>query len=201
MEDLAAQSGKKTNDNKVKFLKSLLHKLDSMLFCVYNKSDFVQYRTTEIGQTEDDMEINKYLIKLITAAKGLEQLDLFMGKATLSKTEFRLLQEVVMEQEKGNDIISSELARRLGITRSAISQLVTKLERENIVKRAPSDIDRKIAYIRLSDYATAMFIQQCERANAVMEELEEQFGKERLEGFFAEYDELCNSFCSLKRTY
>ncbi len=143
------------------------------------------------------MEINKYLIKLITAAKGLEKLDLFMGKATLSTTEFRLLQEVVIEQEKGQDIISSELARRLGITRSAVSQIVTKLEKANVVQRTASDFDRKIAYIRLSDYARSMFVQQCEQANAAMEELEKRFGKKRLENFFSEYDELCKSFCEI----
>lgn len=143
------------------------------------------------------MEINAYLIKLITAAKGLEKLDLFMGKATLSTTEFRLLQEVVIEQEKGQDIISSELARRLGITRSAVSQIVTKLEKANVVKRTACDSDRKIAYIRLSDYAHAMFLRQCEQANSAMEELEKKFGKARLEHFFEEYDELCNSFCQI----
>lgn len=143
------------------------------------------------------MEINNYLVKLIETAKGLEKLDFFMGKATLSKTEFRLLQEVVIEQEKGKDIISSELARRLGVTRSAISQIVTKLERENIVKRTASETDRKIAYIRLSDYASSMFMQQCERANSAMEELVAMFGEERLDRFITEYDELCKAFCKI----
>ncbi len=147
------------------------------------------------------MEINKYLIKLIEAAKGLEGMDFFMGKASLSKTEFRLLQEVVMEQEKGNDIISSELARRLGITRSAVSQIVTKLEEKDIVKRTAAQYDRKIAYIRLSDHARTMFSQQCMRANAAMEELETQFGKKRLERFIAEYDELSKAFCKIVESH
>lgn len=143
------------------------------------------------------MEINKYLIKLIETAKGLERLDFFMGQAALSKTEFRLLQEVILEQEKGKDIISSELARRLGITRSAVSQIVTKLENQNIVKRAAAEFDRKIAYIRLSDYAQTMFARQCERANSAMEELERQFGTDRLDRFIDEYDELCKAFCEI----
>ena len=143
------------------------------------------------------MEINKYLVKLIEVAKGLEKLDFFMGQATLSKTEFRILQEVIMEQERGKDIISSELARRLGITRSAVSQIVTKLENENIVKRTAAEFDRKIAYIRLSDYAQSMFVKQCERANSAMEELGKQFGTERLDKFIDEYDELCKAFCKI----
>ena len=143
------------------------------------------------------MEINQYLVKLIEASKGMESLDLFMGKATLNKTEFRLLQEVVMERERGNEIISSELAKRLHITRSAVSQIVTKLERENVVKRVAAENDRKIAYVQLSDYASSMFLQQCRRANAAMEALEKEFGKERLEQFIGEYDELCKAFCTI----
>lgn len=145
------------------------------------------------------MEINEYLIKLINAAKELENLDFFMGKATLTRTEFRLVQEVVEESERGKNIISSELARRLGITRSAISQIVTKLEQKNIVKRTAAKYDKKIAYICLSDYAATMFRKQCENANAIMEEIEARFGKERLEKFMAEYDELREVFRDVKK--
>ena len=88
------------------------------------------------------MEINEYLIKLIQTTKDLECLDFFTGDAQLGKTEFRLLREIVMEGENGGKIISSQLARRLGITRSAVSQIVTKLEKKNIVKRVDSP-DRK----------------------------------------------------------
>ncbi len=143
------------------------------------------------------MEINQYLVKLIEASKGMESLDLFMGKATLNKTEFRLLQEVITRREMQQNIISSELAKKLGITRSAVSQIVTKLEGKNLVKRTPSDYDRKIAYICLSDYAASMFEQHCERANALMEKVVERFGKKKLDKFIADYDELREIFRSV----
>ena len=87
------------------------------------------------------MEINEYLLKLMLVAKDMEQLGVFGENASLSKTEFRLVRELVMEEKLGNKIISSELARRLGITRSAVSQLVNKMEEREIVKRVDSLTD------------------------------------------------------------
>ena len=81
------------------------------------------------------MEINEYLIKSFELMRSLENIDFFDGVTNLSRTEFHLLREVILEAEKGKNIISSELARRLGITRSAVSQIVTKMEQRGIVKR------------------------------------------------------------------
>ena len=135
------------------------------------------------------MEINEYLIKFFQIVRDMENMDFFAGMAKLSRTEFRLLREVVMEEEKGRSIISSELARRLGITRSAISQIVTKLEAKGIVKRVDSPTDRKIAYIRLSDSSLAVFEEQCKEANAIMERVVELLGEDKMNAFFAAYEQ------------
>lgn len=145
------------------------------------------------------MEINSYLIKLLQIAKELEGIDFFLGKAELSKTEFRLLREVIVERDKGKDIISSELARRLGVTRSAVSQIVTKLEEKNIVKRTASSTDKKIAYIQLSEYSASLFEEQCRSANSFIERAIEEFGEQRLQNLFSEYDAMLKICCKIKK--
>ncbi len=134
------------------------------------------------------MEINKYFIKLLQSIKAMDGLDFFMGKGKLSQTEFRLLLEIVLEGEKGKEIISSELARRLGITRSAVSQIVTKLEEKDVVKRVGSSTDKKIAYVKLSDKALAVFDEQGKRVNMLMESVVKEFGEDRMLSLIAEYD-------------
>ena len=136
------------------------------------------------------MQFNEYLVKLIKTTRELENLDFFMGKAKLSKTEFRLMQEILVEREKGKGVISSELARRLGVTRSAISQVVTRLEERGIVKRVPSDTDKKIAYVELSEYTITLFEEQCARANVCIERVAAEFGEERLKNLIKENEEL-----------
>ena len=135
------------------------------------------------------MEINEYLVKSFQLVRDMENMDFFAGVARLSRTEFRLLREVVMEEQKGRSIISSELARRLGITRSAISQIVTKLEQKGIVKRIDSPTDRKIAYIRIADSAIPVFNEQCQEANAIMERAVELLGEDKMKAFFNAFEE------------
>lgn len=139
------------------------------------------------------MEINEYLIKLIQIVKDMENLDFFMGGAKLSKTEFRLLREVIMEGEQGKSIISSELARRLDITRSAVSQIVTKMEERGILKRAASPTDRKIAYVQLSDRAYAVFEEQCGQANGIMERVVDKLGEDKIRTLIRLYDEFSSA--------
>lgn len=136
------------------------------------------------------MEINEYLIKCFQLMRNMENIDFFAGAHELSRTEFRLLREVILEEEKGMNIISSELARCLGITRSAVSQIVTKMEKDGIVTRVDSPTDRKIAYICLSQNARAVFEEQCKEANATMERIVEEIGEEKVNQFFSLYDEL-----------
>lgn len=139
------------------------------------------------------MEINEYLIKCIQLMRNMENIDFFAGVHELSRTEFRLLREVILEAEKGKSIISSELARRLGITRSAVSQLVTKMEKDGVVNRVASPTDRKIAYIRLSENSRVVFEEQCRKANATMERIVAEVGEDKVRDFFNLYDEFSKS--------
>ena len=129
------------------------------------------------------MEINEYLVSFFNIVREIESINMFEQKSKLSGTEFRMLREIILEREKGKDIISSELSRRLGITRSAVSQIVTKLEKKNIVKRTASDTDRKIAYVRLSDHA-----------NRVISQVVQIYGEDKMNELVAACKELSRVF-------
>lgn len=135
------------------------------------------------------METNEYLLRLIQITKDMEALDLFADCGKLSKTEFRLIREIVKEREQGRNIISSELARRLGITRSAVSQIVTRLEQQGVVTRTPSAVDRKIAYICFSERSLAVFDQQCREANDIMDRVIGELGEDKMKLLIQTYDE------------
>lgn len=145
------------------------------------------------------MESGKYLNKLILTVKFMESLNLLPTNAHLTQTEFRLIREIVMEREAGNQIISSELARRLNITRSAVSQIVTKLENRGIVKRTASPTDRKIFYVVLSETSLAVFKQQCDEANKLINRVVEEFGKEKTDRLIELYEEFAAVFDKLSK--
>ena len=140
------------------------------------------------------MESGKYLNKLILTVKFMEGLDMMPASTNLTQTEFRLLREIVMEREAGKQIISSEIARRLNITRSAVSQLVTKLEKRGIVERTASPTDRKIFYVVLSESSLNVFKKQCDEANKLINRVIEVFGKEKTDQLIELYEEFASVF-------
>lgn len=133
---------------------------------------------------------NRYLVRLIRVAKAVCNFDFFPGSTNLTRTEFQLLQEVIAERSQGKDIISSELARRLGITRSAVSQTVAKLEKRGVIKRMASEYDKKIAYIRLSDKCAEIYESQCKQAAEFLEAVVMEFGIDRFHRLLDENDAL-----------
>lgn len=136
------------------------------------------------------MELNDYISVLLEFGKEYEDLNIFCYHETLSKTEFRLLREVALEQKKGNRMISADLAKRLGITRSAVSQIVTRLEKKQLLKRVSAEDDRKIAYIEFSKKALELYERQNSRVNEFVSSVVDRFGEERLNAFIAEYHSL-----------
>lgn len=143
------------------------------------------------------MEINDYLIQFFEIVQELETVKLFPEMSKFTPTEFRILREVILEEKKGKHIISSELARRVGVTRSAVSQIVTKLEQKGIVKREDAPDDRKIAYIVVSDGISSLFDKEYETVNATMERIVETFGREKMDAMMG----LCREFVSIVKNF
>lgn len=136
------------------------------------------------------MESYELLLRLIQRSKEMDEYEYPMGKRDMSKTEFRLLREVLLEERSGRKIISSELARRLRVTRSAVSQIVSKLEEQNILQRIPSHEDKKIAYIGLSPQAKEILEERFMFMDLLIRKTIERYGEKRLERLISEFDEL-----------
>lgn len=86
-------------------------------------------------------------------------------------------------------LISAEIARRLKVTRSAVSQIVCKLEERGIIERVPAGDDKKIAYIKLTDKTVELFNEQLKHVNKFMEGVVEEYGENKLKELIRSYDE------------
>ena len=103
-------------------------------------------------------EQNKeYLHKIFTMFRDLEIAINAQRHEKYSNTEIRLMNEIVYASAEGERLISTELATRLALTRSAISQIVNKLEGEDMVRRVPDEVDKKIAYIELTEKSASAY--------------------------------------------
>lgn len=138
----------------------------------------------------NEIELNDYLVRFLSIVQGLDATKLFPEVAKLTKTEFRILREIAVEQQKGGHIISSELARRVGVTRSAISQIVNKLEGRGVLIRTNAPNDKKIAFVEFSQKAYDLFNKECARVNIIMESVVAQFGAERMNEWISSCEEI-----------
>ena len=111
-------------------------------------------------------------------------------ESKLNRTELRLVSEVIAAQYEGERVISTQLAKRLGITRSAVSQMVAKLEAEGVLRRLPSEHDKKIAYVEIAEDALEQYGDELDKALGLLGDIVNEFGEEkftRMCGLFREF--------------
>lgn len=150
-------------------------------------------KTKEVEMIQNAVGEEKYLNALFVILRKGESLSV-AGKTTrFNGTEIRLIGEILNAKYMGKRLISTQLAKRLSVTRSAISQLVSRLEKQGILKRAADEVDRKIAYVELTDEALEAYGADLKVYVNSVSKIVKKFGVERFETMCA----LCNEFCSL----
>ncbi len=128
----------------------------------------------------------KYLRALYDMLKRRENFTLTAKKEGFNDTELRLIGEVLTAKKEGKRLISTELATRLGITRSAVSQIVQRLEKQGVVCRLPDAVDRKIAYVEITEEATELYKKEADRCAAFLARVVEKYGKGRFDKLYEE---------------
>jgi DNA-binding MarR family transcriptional regulator len=114
-------------------------------------------------------------------------------KALFNRTELRLLSEVVAAQYEGERVISTQLAKRIGVTRSAVSQMVANLEEKGVLRRVASPVDKKIAYVEVAEEALETYGEELSEALAFLGDVVEEFGEDN----FAQMCKLFREFVGI----
>ena len=144
---------------------------------------------------EENKEYLRRIFAMLKKTEGLMDLEANHG---LNTTELRLVSEIVLAEVEGYRLISTQLAKKLGVTRSAVSQMVNKLEKDGIIVREADDVDKKIAYVVLTDWAKAHFQDDLKIYAEFVSQLVARFGVARLEKLFALMDEFVETASLLK---
>lgn len=99
-------------------------------------------------------------------------------KDNISCSELSVL-KVLCESEKENKKMNvTELAALLKMSKSAVSQLIAKLEKKGFVKRKMNLFDKKINYISISDDARNSYEHNQKKYSEVVNQVVEQMGEE-----------------------
>ena len=140
-----------------------------------------------------------YLGKIQAMTRKLQNVVLVKGKKSFNNSELRMLEEIVAADKKGERLISTQLADKVGVTRSAISQMVNRLSEKGLVQRVPDDVDRKIAYIELTGNAKELYNAQRKRMGEVVAKVVADFGADKANQMLKLVDEFCDSVYKIVR--
>lgn len=127
------------------------------------------------------MESTEYLKSVFKMMKQVQGVTLGDFRSHFNNSEMRLIEEISLAKADGEKLISTQLAKLLGVTRSAISQMVNKLETAGIVKRTADKIDRKIAYIELTEEAEAVYAKERKIYCETLDKVLDRIGMEKFE--------------------
>ena len=140
-----------------------------------------------------------YLGKIQAMTRKLQNVVFVKGKKSFNNSELRMLEEIVAADKKGERLISTQLADKVGVTRSAISQMVNRLSEKGLVQRVPDDVDRKIAYIELTGNAKELYNAQRKRMGEVVAKVVADFGADKANQMLKLVDEFCDSVYNIVR--
>ena len=140
-----------------------------------------------------------YLGKIQAMTRKLQNVVFVKGKKSFNNSELRMLEEIVAADKKGERLISTQLADKVGVTRSAISQMVNRLSEKGLVQRVPDDVDRKIAYIELTGNAKELYNAQRKRMGEVVAKVVADFGADKANQKLKLVDEFCDSVYKIVR--
>lgn len=121
----------------------------------------------------------QYVSAVFSMSKKRDGIILSDKKTHFNDTELRLIGEVLDAKKNGKRLISTQLASKLGVTRSAISQIVNRLEGTGVVKRVSDAVDRKIAYIEVTEETMKAYKEDVEACGDFIGRVVRRFGEER----------------------
>ena len=136
---------------------------------------------------ELDSKNEKYLAQIFCLLKNRDGMVMVDKKTNFNYTELRMLSEIISAKYEGKRLISTQLAKLLGVTRSAVSQIVNRLEGRGIVKRVADDVDRKIAYVEISSDISQMYGEDIRCMLAFVGSLVAEFGEDN-------FNKMCQLF-------
>ena len=148
-------------------------------------------RTKDLKTEKRATGNEKYLNDIFTMMKQMDNLTVADQKTRFNSTEMRMIGEIMASRYVGKRLISTQLAQLLGITRSAVSQIVNRLEAQNILKRVADDVDRKIAYVEITDDALETYGDDLKICVDFVGRVVERFGVEKFNNMCAAFEEFC----------
>lgn len=144
---------------------------------------------------------DRYVYAIFELARKKDRMDFSIENRHFNMTEMRLIAEILAAKREGKRLISTQLAKLLGVTRSAVSQIVNNLEKQNVVKRVADEVDRKIAWIECTDEMMERYKDDMKTCVNFMAEVISVYGSEKFDEMYRLVDEFYDIVADVKEKF
>ncbi|WP_083318228.1 MarR family winged helix-turn-helix transcriptional regulator [Floricoccus tropicus] len=114
----------------------------------------------------------------------------------LSESRFVIMMYLSRAEE--NQLLSSELAERLGVSKATISKILKKMEEKNLIEKIPSKTDKRSTYIKLTEEGLKKLKYFLPYNYKAVDQLFSNFSEKELENFAQLLEKLENNKEKLK---
>lgn len=98
-------------------------------------------------------------------------------KENISCSELSVLKVLCEGEKEDKKMNVTELANELNMSKSAVSQLISKLEKKGFVKRKINLFDKKINYISVTEEARSAYENNHKKYNEVVKKVVDEMGE------------------------
>lgn len=146
------------------------------------------------------MEINMETAKMIDSFKNLSESikKMFDSNIELSISELKLIETIETNSKNNNFVNISDLSNILKISKSAVSQCVSKLEKKGYIKRKISLKDKKIGYLYITENCKIKYKEKKELCENIVKKVVEKLGDDKILKLSGLIDDLSNVIESIR---
>ena len=123
-------------------------------------------------------------IDIVESFKGLSKSianlleNTLLKNSMMSCSEFSVINALIEAEKEDKKMNITELSHSLKITKSAVSQLVTKLEKKGCLKRKINLFDKKVNYLVVTGLGKIEHDNNQERFDKIVKKVNSELGKE-----------------------
>ncbi|WP_085524143.1 MarR family winged helix-turn-helix transcriptional regulator [Tuberibacillus sp. Marseille-P3662] len=94
---------------------------------------------------------------------------------------------------KNQPCTSSSLSKAFYVKKSAITAIINRLFKKELIKRERSEDDRRVVYLLLTDKGEQLYMETSQQSSHIVASLMSQFDDEEIRSFMNTYEKLANT--------
>lgn len=157
----------------------------------------IQLTIDQYAKQSDSIIASLFLDFQWTYREMQKAYDAVLEQYGLSESKFIIL--MFLERAEKHSLMPSELAEKLGASRATITKLVNNMERDQLIRKVPSALDKRAVQVQMTEAGEKLLAKFLPRNFEVTKTLLGQLKQDETEQFFYLLDKIKQGTANLNK--